>query len=363
MGLAHLFIGDDIVLQGSGFGAHGVFVGELCFATAMTGYQEILTDPSYFGQILCFTFPHIGNTGANEEDIESSGHGVRAFLTADMPTQPSNWRMHMSLDTFAKERGIIGMAGVDTRAITQLVCQKGDIRALVAHHEDGCEPVSLTALKQQLEAWPNLDQNDLARMVTCREAYTFAQGTDGCVVVVDFGVKGAILAALAACRFTVVVVPATCSAQDILAYKPCGVVLSNGPGDPHTTLLYSQNMIQTLIGAGIPMLGICLGHQLIALALGAQVHKMHTGHRGINHPVKDLEHKKVIITTMNHGYAVDASTLPLSTVETYVSLFDGTNCGFRLIDKPVMAVQFHPEASAGPKDAFSLFHRFKALMA
>ena len=374
---ALLVLKDGTILKGRGIGAIGEAVGEVCFNTAMTGYQEILTDPSYVGQIITFTFPHIGNVGTNDEDIETSNlaaaSGVRgAVIRADI-TNPSNYRAAQHLDQWLKARGIIGLSGIDTRALTRRIREKGFIDGIIAHDPAG--NFDIPALQEKANAWPGLVGMDLAKEVTCGQRYDwdedvwkwnegYSRKTDAPhhVVALDFGAKRNILRCLvnAGCRVTVV--PATTSAEDVLAMNPDGVFLSNGPGDPAATGEYAVPEIRKLIESGKPLFGICLGHQMLGLALGAKTVKMHQGHHGANHPVKDFTTGKVEITSMNHGFAVDAATLPQGVEETHKSLFDGTNCGLRLTGKPVFSVQYHPEASPGPMDSHYLFERFVKLI-
>jgi carbamoyl-phosphate synthase small subunit len=374
---AVLVLADGTVVEGFGLGARGHAVGEVCFNTAMTGYQEILTDPSYAGQIITFTFPHIGNVGVNDEDIETvnmaSASGVRgAVLKADI-TDPSNWRASRSFSSWLAARGIIAIAGVDTRALTARIRENGMPNAVIAHEPSG--DFDLTALKREAAAWGGIDNLDLAKEVTVGQTFTwdetswrFPRGhgrqTDPRykVVAIDYGVKRNILRLLADLGCEVVVLPATATAEDVLAHRPDGVFLSNGPGDPAATGDYAVPTIQGVIARDIPTFGICLGHQMLGLALGGRTVKMHQGHHGANHPVKDHTTGKVEITSMNHGFAVDAASLPASVEETHVSLFDGSNCGLRLRDRPVFSVQYHPEASPGPRDSHYLFTRFVNLM-
>jgi carbamoyl-phosphate synthase small subunit len=374
---ALLVLADGTVMEGAGFGATGQAVGEVCFNTAMTGYQEILTDPSYAGQIITFTFPHIGNVGANEEDIETvslaATPGARGVILHTAITTPSNYRARRHLDPWLKARGIIGLAGIDTRALTSLIRHKGMPNAVIAHAADGRFDVD--ALKAEARAWPGLVGMDLVPMVTCGQRFTWDetpwrwnigyghQDTPAFkVVAVDYGIKRNILRLLAGTGCKVTVVPATTSAADILNLKPDGVFLSNGPGDPAATGEYAVPVIRALIDAGLPTFGICLGHQMLGIAVGGKTMKMHQGHHGANHPVKDLTTGKVEITSMNHGFAVDRASLPDHVEETHVSLFDGSNCGIALKGAPVFSVQYHPEASPGPRDSHYLFDRFVGLM-
>jgi carbamoyl-phosphate synthase small subunit len=374
---AVLVLADGTVLEGHGLGATGHAVGEVCFNTAMTGYEEILTDPSYAGQIITFTFPHIGNVGTNEEDIETvnlaATPGARGVILRTFITAPSNYRATGHLDQWLKSRGIIGLCGLDTRALTALIREKGMPNAVIAHAPDGA--FDLPALKAEARAWPGLVGMDLVPMVTSGQRFTWDetpwQWADGYgrqdrpayhVVAVDYGIKRNILRQLAGKGCKVTVVPAQTSAEDILALKPDGVFLSNGPGDPAATGEYAVPVIRKLIDTGIPTFGICLGHQMLGIAVGATTMKMHQGHHGANHPVKDLTTGKVEITSMNHGFAVDRASLPANARETHVSLFDGSNCGIALKDRPVFSVQYHPEASPGPRDSHYLFARFVDMM-
>ena len=372
-----LALADGTILQGVGCGATGSALGEVVFNTAMTGYQEILTDPSYMSQILAFTFPHIGNTGTNVEDVEQIGGGsdtsARGAIFRDVPTDPANWRADSSFDAWMTRRGVVGLAGVDTRALTALIRDGGAPHAVIAHDPHG--RFDLDALVAQAKAWTGLVGLDLAKPASTLQAFEWDEGlwdwpeghprvnaSDRSVVVVDYGVKRNILRALASTGAKITVVPATTTAEDILARKPDGVVLSNGPGDPAATGVYAVPEIRKLVDSGTPLFGICLGHQMLALALGARTVKMDQGHHGANHPVKDLTTGKVEIVSMNHGFTVDRDSLPEAVTETHVSLFDGTNCGIALKDRPVFSVQHHPEASPGPADSLYLFQRFADLM-
>jgi carbamoyl-phosphate synthase small subunit len=374
---ALLVLADGTVLEGFGLGAVGRAVGEVCFNTAMTGYEEILTDPSYAGQIITFTFPHIGNVGTNDEDIETvnmaAAHGARGVVLHSAITDPSNYRASRHLDAWLKARNIIGLGGIDTRALTALIREKGMPNAVIAHAPDG--KFDLDALKKEAADWPGLVGMDLVPMVTTAQRYDWDETTwqwgkgygrekdpKYNVVAIDYGVKRNILRLLASNGCKVTVVPATTSAEDILAMKPDGVFLSNGPGDPAETGKYAVPVIQKIIASGTPTFGICLGHQMLGLAVGAKTMKMHQGHHGANHPVKDLTTGKVEITSMNHGFAVDSKTLPKDAEQTHVSLFDGSNAGIQLSGKPVFSVQYHPEASPGPRDSRYLFERFTGLM-
>jgi carbamoyl-phosphate synthase small subunit len=374
---ALLVLADGTVLEGTGFGAAGSAVGEVCFNTAMTGYEEILTDPSYAGQIITFTFPHIGNVGTNETDIETvnmaATPGARGAILHSAITQPSNYRATRHLDAWLKARGIIGLSGIDTRALTALIREKGMPNAVIAHEPSG--KFDLAALKKEAREWPGLVGMDLVPMVTSGQRFTWDEtewdwekgygrqdNPQFHVVAVDYGIKRNILRLLASSGCKVTVVPAKTSADDILALKPDGVFLSNGPGDPAATGEYAVPVIREMIDRSIPTFGICLGHQMLGIALGGKTMKMHQGHHGANHPVKDLTTGKVEITSMNHGFAVDKETLPKNVEQTHVSLFDGSNAGIALKDKPVFSVQYHPEASPGPRDSHYLFRRFTDLM-
>jgi carbamoyl-phosphate synthase small subunit len=374
---AVLVLADGTVLEGHGLGATGHAVGEVCFNTAMTGYEEILTDPSYAGQIITFTFPHIGNVGTNEEDIETvnlaATPGARGVILRAAITAPSNYRATRHLDQWLKSRGIVGLCGIDTRALTALIREKGMPNAVIAHAPDGA--FDLDALKREAGAWPGLVGMDLVPMVTSGQRFTWDETPwewgSGYgrqerpayhVVAIDYGIKRNILRQLAGKGCKVTVVPAQTSAEDILALAPDGIFLSNGPGDPAATGEYAVPVIRKLIDSGIPTFGICLGHQMLGIAVGAATMKMHQGHHGANHPVKDLTTGKVEITSMNHGFAVDRASLPANARETHVSLFDGSNCGIALKDRPVFSVQYHPEASPGPRDSHYLFARFVDMM-
>jgi carbamoyl-phosphate synthase small subunit len=374
---ALLVLADGTALEGHGLGAIGAEVGEVCFNTAMTGYQEILTDPSYAGQIITFTFPHIGNVGVNDEDIETvnmaAAHGARGVVLQADITEPSNYRASRHLDAWLKARGIVGLAGIDTRALTSRIREKGMPNGVIAHAPDG--GFDLDALKKQAREWPGLDGMDLVPGVTTAQRYSWdetpwqwgkgygrAENPAFNVVCIDYGIKRNILRLLAANGCKVTVVSATTSAEDILGLKPDGVFLSNGPGDPAATGKYAVPVIQKIIDSGTPTFGICLGHQMLGLAVGAKTMKMHQGHHGANHPVKDLTTGKVEITSMNHGFAVNRDTLPADAEETHVSLFDGSNAGIQLKSKPAFSVQYHPEASPGPRDSRYLFERFVGLM-
>jgi carbamoyl-phosphate synthase small subunit len=344
-------------------------VGEVCFNTGMSGYQETLTDPSYAGQIITFTFPHIGNVGTNPEDIEAATVAARGLVVKQDITEPSNWRSAQHLDAWLRTRGIAGLGGVDTRALTVRIRDGGAPNGVLAFPADGC--FDLPALRAQAAAWPGLEGMDLAREVSCRQSYEWDEtrwawpagagrqtASRYHVVAVDYGAKRNILRCLASARCRVTVMPATATAEDILGRHPDGVFLSNGPGDPAATGEYAVPAIRGVLEAGVPVFGICLGHQLLALALGAKTYKMERGHRGANQPVKDLVTGKVEITSQNHGFAVDPETLPPTVKVTHVSLFDGSNEGLACTDRPAFSVQYHPEASPGPSDSHYLFGRF-----
>ncbi|HVK42570.1 MAG TPA: glutamine-hydrolyzing carbamoyl-phosphate synthase small subunit [Phenylobacterium sp.] len=372
-----LVLADGTVLQGVGVGAVGDAVGEVCFNTAMTGYQEILTDPSYMAQIVAFTFPHVGNVGVNVEDIEqmsgSAETAARGAIFRDVPTPPANWRAQGDLDTWMKRRGVVGLAGVDTRALTRAIREKGMPHGVIAHSPDG--QFDIAALTAKAKAWAGLEGLDLAKDASCLQPFVYDEGLwtwpEGYakagepkyeVVVLDYGVKRNILRALTSIGARVTVVPASTTAEEVLARKPDGVLLSNGPGDPAATGEYAVPEIKKLVDSGMPIFGICLGHQMMARALGANTVKMDQGHHGANHPVKDITTGKVEIVSMNHGFTVDRDSLPEPVIETHVSLFDGTNAGIALKDRPVFSVQHHPEASPGPTDSLYLFERFAGLM-
>ena len=374
---ALLVLADGTVIQGAGFGATGEATGEICFNTAMTGYEEILTDPSYAGQIITFTFPHIGNVGTNEEDIETANlaasAGVRGIVVHAPVTAPSNHRATRHFNEWLKSRNIIGISGIDTRALTTLIREKGMMNGIIAHSPDG--KFDIGDLQAKAKQWPGLVGMDLVPSVTNAQRFDWDETSwrqDGGyghlanpkyhVVAIDYGVKRNILRLLADAGCAVTVVPATTSAQDILALKPDGVFLSNGPGDPAETGKYAVPVIKNLLEHKVPTFGICLGHQMMALALGAKTEKMHQGHHGANHPVKDFTTDKVEIVSMNHGFAVDPASLPKNARETHRSLFDGSNCGLELTDHPAFSVQHHPEASPGPRDSHYLFRRFVDMM-
>ncbi len=370
-------LADGTVFLGYGAGAEGIRTGELCFNTAITGYQEILTDPSYASQIVLFTFPHIGNVGTNEEDHEESSeagsHAARGAIFREPITAPSNWRATDTFDSWLQKRGIVGLSGVDTRAITRLIREKGMQKAAICHQPGG--NIDLDALIEAARAWNGLEAADLAadvdtdaRFDNSESLWEPATGYGHLdkpafhVVVVDFGVKKNILRNLASVGVQATVVNGDASFDEIAALNPDGVVFSNGPGDPAATIERSGDIIRAVIDSGLPILGICLGHQLLALALGAKTMKMAQGHHGANHPVKDLATGKVEIVSMNHGFTVDPASLPEGVEESHRSLFDGTNSGLAVKDRPIISVQHHPEASPGPQDSFYLFRRFADLM-
>ncbi|SDR60463.1 carbamoyl-phosphate synthase small subunit [Rhizobiales bacterium GAS191] len=374
---AVLVLADGTVIEGAGIGVTGEASGEVCFNTAMTGYEEILTDPSYAGQIVTFTFPHIGNVGVNDEDIETvnmaAASGVRGVVLSEAITEASNWRAGRGFDEWLLTRGIVGICGVDARALTALIREKGMPNAIIAHHPDGV--FDLVALRAKAAALPSMVGLDLVPMVASFQRHSWDE-TEWAwpqghgrqseprfhVVAIDYGVKRNILRLLAARGCKVTVVPPTMKAEDLLALRPDGVFLANGPGDPAATGEYAVTVIKRLLDEAVPTFGICLGHQMMALAIGGRTQKMSQGHHGANHPVKEMATGKVEIVSMNHGFAVDAASLPANAVPTHVSLFDGSNCGLKLTDRPAFSVQHHPEASPGPRDSHYLFDRFVALM-
>ena len=390
-----LVLASGEVIWGRGFGAQGAAVGEVCFNTAMTGYQEVMTDPSYAGQIINFTFPHIGNVGTNDEDVEAIIAHALGCITAQDVTAPSNFRSTLHFDAWMTANDRIGLSGVDTRALTRMIREKGAPNAVIAHSASGAFDVA--ALLAQARGWAGLEGMDLAKDVTTRHGYGWDRGlwhlvplplAGGArggpqnaypvdmptpnpsrkrsgskkVVAIDYGIKNNILCNLVDVGCEVIIVPATASFADIMAHNPDGLFLSNGPGDPAATGEYAVPVIQQWLATGKPLFGICLGHQMLGLAVGAKTVKMHQGHRGANHPVKRLSDGAVEITSMNHGFSVDAETLPANARATHVSLFDGSNCGFELVDAPAFSVQYHPEASPGPMDSHYLFERFAGMM-
>jgi carbamoyl-phosphate synthase small subunit len=371
---AVLVLADGTVLWGRGAGAEVTRVGEVCFNTAMTGYQEIMTDPSYAGQMVTFTFPHIGNVGANLEDLETTTPSAcGCILRADI-TEPSNFRAVSHLDGWLKAQGLPALTGVDTRQLSRRIRNAGAPNAVLSHRADG--QFDLHALWEQARDWPGLEGMDLAKDVSCTQAYDWSQSDwslkDGYgtlkdrkykVVAIDFGIKRNILRRLATLGCEITVLPATATADEVLAHKPDGIFLSNGPGDPAATGTYAVPMIQGILRTDTPVFGICLGHQMLALALGAKTAKMHLGHHGANHPIKDLTTNKVEITSQNHGFVVDKDSLPDGVEGTHFSLFDGSLAGLQVSGRPVFSVQYHPEASPGPQDSHYLFNRFVDLMA
>jgi carbamoyl-phosphate synthase small subunit len=374
---ALLVLADGTVIEGQGCGAEGVASGEVCFNTAMTGYQEVLTDPSYAGQIITFTFPHIGNVGANEEDIETvnmaASSGAQGAIFRCPITEPSNYRATKDFNAWLKARGIIGLSGIDTRALTALIRDNGMQNAVIAHDPHG--RFDLAQLKSAARALPSMEGLDLVPRVTGTQRYDwsetswlwdkgYGERTNEAfhVVALDFGAKRNILRLLADRGCKVTVLPPNATGEDVLSLRPDGVFIANGPGDPAATGEYAVPTLKAVLDAGVPTFGICLGHQMMALAIGADTMKMKQGHHGANHPVKDFTTGKVEIVSMNHGFAVDPKTLPENARETHVSLFDGSNCGLELTDKPAFSVQHHPEASPGPQDSHYLFDRFVAMM-
>ena len=372
-GDAVLVLEDGTSLRGKGLGAFGRVLGEVCFNTSMSGYQEILTDPSYAGQIITFTFPHIGNVGTNDEDTESGRPACRGLVLREDVTRPANWRARASLQRWLKHRNLIGIAGVDTRRIVGRIRDHGAPKGCLAFARNG--RYDIDGLQRLASQWPGLEGTDLTGEVSCEESYEWtetpwsaengygeAERGDLHVVCVDYGIKRNILRCLAGLGCRVTVVPARTSAATILTHRPDGIFLSNGPGDPSATSRFAVPVIRELLASGLPIFGICLGHQMLALALGARTAKMHLGHRGANHPVQDLASGRVEITSQNHGFVVLRESLPAGLEETHVSLFDGSLEGLRLIDRPVFSVQFHPEASPGPQDSHPLFEQFVAQM-
>jgi carbamoyl-phosphate synthase small subunit len=366
---ARLALADGTVFEGQGFGAETAAVGEVCFNTAMTGYQEILTDPSYAGQIVAFTFPHIGIVGTNAEDVESLTPVVRGVIVRADAERPSNYRALAGLDRWLRLHNIPGLSGIDTRALTNRIREQGMPHGVVAHSAHG--EFDIAALVRQAREFPGLVGLDLAKEVTCRQTYAWRETPwawnagygleeqpSWRAVVLDYGVKRNILRQLAGRGADIVVLPAQSTFDDVMRHAPHGVLLSNGPGDPAATGAYAIPTIRGLVESNVPVFGICLGHQMLGLALGGTTRKMAQGHHGANHPVKDMETGKVEIVSMNHGFTVDGESLPRGVKQTHVSLFDGTNCGLRLEGKDVFSVQYHPEASPGPMDSHYLFDRF-----
>ncbi|MEM7710765.1 MAG: glutamine-hydrolyzing carbamoyl-phosphate synthase small subunit [Pseudomonadota bacterium] len=371
---ACLALADGTVFLGRGFGATGTATAELCFNTAMTGYQEIMTDPSYAGQVVTFTFPHIGNTGITPEDDETADPVAAGMVVKWDPTEPSNWRATRDLEGWLAARGRIGIGRVDTRRLTRAIRQQGAPHVALAHDPEGT--FDIEALVMQARGFRGLEGVDLAREVTTAQSYRWDEtrwawpkgygrqdAAQHKVVAIDYGAKRNILRSLASVGCDVTVLPASATAEDVKALGPDGLFLSNGPGDPAATGDYAVPMIREMVESGLPVFGICLGHQMLAMALGARTVKMNHGHHGANHPVKRREDGRVEITSMNHGFTVDAQSLPDGVEETHVSLFDGSNCGIRLSGRPVFSVQYHPEASPGPHDSAYLFDRFVAAMA
>ena len=366
---AALVLDDGSVYWGRGLGRAGQTVGEVCFNTSMTGYQEILTDPSYAGQIITFTFPHIGNVGTTPEDLESRVPAARGCILKTNPTDPSNFRAMRTLDDWLATNSMIGICGLDTRALTRRIRDRGAPKGAIIFSEN--VKVDLAAALQAAQDWPGLKGMDLAKAVSTPQTYTWNTGrwalgrghgqvleTHKRVVAIDYGAKHNILRCLASQGCEVIVVPAQTSATDILSHKPDGVFLSNGPGDPAATAHYGVPIIQDLLAVDLPIFGICIGHQLLAQALGGTTRKMHLGHRGANHPVKELITGKVEITSQNHGFEVDEQSLGSAIRVTHRSLFDGSNEGIEVANKPIFSVQYHPEASPGPQDSHYLFEKF-----
>lgn len=366
-----LVLADGTILWGRGFGAEGEAVGEVCFNTAMTGYQEVMTDPSYAAQIITFTFPHIGNVGANYEDLEADNPHALGCIVREDVTAPSNFRAAQSFEQWLKVNGRIGLAGIDTRALTVKIRRDGAPNGVIAYSAEG--KFDVARMLDKARAWPGLEGMDLARQVSCQQMFRWSGGlwklgagygereddeTLPHVVAIDYGSKRNIFRNLADAGARVTVLPATTSYEEVMAHKPDGIFLSNGPGDPAATGDYAVPVIRQLLDTGKPMFGICLGHQMLGLAVGARTYKMHQGHRGANHPVKRLSDGRVEITSMNHGFAVDTDTLPKNARPTHISLFDGSLAGLELTDRPAFSVQYHPEASPGPQDSIYLFEKF-----
>jgi carbamoyl-phosphate synthase small subunit len=348
-------------------------MGEVCFNTSMTGYQEILTDPSYAGQIITFTFPHIGNVGTNDEDVESRLPRCRGLVLREDVSPPASWRARNSMDRWLTDRNLIGIAGIDTRRLVSRIRDQGGPKGCLAFAPDGDYDVA--HLQSAAAQWPGLEGMDLTGEVSCDEPYEWTATPwsieDGYgevrapnyhVVCIDYGVKRNLLRCLAGLGCRVTVLPARSSAASILALRPDGIFLANGPGDPSATSIFAVPVIRELIASGLPIFGVCLGHQLLALALGARTVKMHLGHRGGNHPVQHCQSGRVEITSQNHGFVVARESLPAVLEETHTSLFDGTLEGLCMKDRPVFSVQFHPEASPGPQDSHPLFEQFVQLM-
>ena len=365
-----LILNDGTIFKGFGFGTIGRSSGEVCFNTAISGYQEIMTDPSYCSQIITFTFPHIGNVGLNLEDNESSDRPyISGAVFRSLITDPSNWRSEINLDNWLKDNSIVGIYGIDTRALTNLIREKGLINGTIVNDSNGIE--KFEDYLEDAKMFKGINEQDLAKVVTCKEKILWDEKEiniynkkikrkkiNAHVVVVDYGVKKNILRCLSSRFKKISLVPCTSSYSDIVDLKPDGVFLSNGPGDPSATGIYAIPVIKKLIDSNIPIFGICLGHQLLALSLGLETYKMHQGHHGANHPVKNNYDSSVSITSMNHGFAVRSDNLPEGIIETHTSLFDGSNCGIEMINKPIFSVQHHPEASPGPNDSYYLFDKF-----
>lgn len=377
---AALLLADGTVFLGRGIGKEASVFGEICFNTAMTGYQEVMTDPSYAGQIITFTFPHIGNVGCNNEDVESgtanreSRLGAVGLVIRESITSPSNFRAKQHFNRWLAEYNITGICGVDTRVLTRHIRKHGAQNAAIVSGELPVASSQLQEVMEMLRKYPSLNGMELAKQVTTDKPYEWHKprwqlttgnqqpATSFHVVAIDYGEKLNILRCLASFGCKVTVVPADTSAEKVLALKPDGIFLSNGPGDPAATGVYAVPVIRKLIDSGLPVFGICLGHQLLGLALGGTTQKMHQGHRGANHPVKNLENGRVEITSQNHGFVVREDSLPANVVITHRSLFDGSVEGFRLKDKPVFCVQYHPESSPGPHDSLYLFEQFVGMM-
>jgi carbamoyl-phosphate synthase small subunit len=370
-----LVLADGSVAWGRGFGAEGEAVGEVCFNTAMTGYQEVMTDPSYASQIVTFTFPHIGNVGANWDDVEADNPWALGCVVRQDVTEPSNFRAVQTFDAWMRSNGRIGLSGVDTRALTRKIREQGAPNGVIAHRADG--RFDIGALLAKARAWPGLEGMDLAREVSCKQMFRWSGGgwrlgegySEGGddearphVVAIDYGSKRNIFRNLADAGARVTVLPATATFEEVMAHEPDGLFLSNGPGDPAATGEYAVPVIRRLLETGKPLFGICLGHQLLGLAVGARTTKMHQGHRGANHPVKRLADGRVEITSMNHGFAVEAESLPDNAKATHISLFDGSLAGLELTDRPAFSVQYHPEASPGPQDSAYLFGKFVEML-
>ena len=365
-----LVLNDGTIFKGFGFGATGRSSGEVCFNTAVSGYQEIMTDPSYCSQIITFTFPHIGNVGLNLEDNESSDRPyISGAIFRSLVTDPSNWRSEIDLDNWLKDNSIVGIYGIDTRALTNLIREKGLINGTIVHDNNGIE--EFEDYLEDTKMFKGINEQDLAKEVTCKEKILWKEKEiniynseikrkkiNAHVVVVDYGVKINILRCLSSRFEKISLVPCTSSYSDIINLKPDGIFLSNGPGDPSATGEYAIPVIKKLVDSNIPIFGICLGHQLLALSLGLETYKMHQGHHGANHPVKNNYDSSVSITSMNHGFAVRSDNLPEDIIETHTSLFDGSNCGIEMVNKPIFSVQHHPEASPGPNDSYYLFDKF-----